>query len=96
MAMIGRNAAIFEIGRRRRELHGVRRLRGVARRARLAAQRLPRAGDRAVGVGMGLLHANRAPSIIGPDTARIDWDDPATDAGDLVVDDCALDRVDDD
>ena len=64
MAMIGRNAAIAEIGPRRRELHGVARLRVVAGRARLAAERLPRAGDGAVVVGMGLLHKERAPSII--------------------------------
>ena len=42
MAMIGRNAAIAEVGPRRRELHGVARVRVVARGARVAAQRFPR------------------------------------------------------
>ena len=34
MAMIGRGAAIAEVGTHRHELHGVHRLLGVARRAR--------------------------------------------------------------
>ena len=81
MAMVGRNAAIFEIGKRRRELHGV-----VAFGAWLGvhAWLLSGSRERATALwawGWDYFSRNRAPSIIGPDTARIDWDEPAAGAG---------------
>ena len=45
MAMIGRNAAIAEVGPKRRELHGRARVRVVARRARLAARAASASGS---------------------------------------------------
>ena len=65
--MIGRNAAIAEVGPRRRELHGFARVRVVARRARLAAQRLPRPRQRArlVDVGLRREHSGRRPTSTG-------------------------------
>jgi NADH dehydrogenase len=77
MAMIGRNAAIVEIGKRRRELHGI-----VAFSAWLAvhAWLLSGSRERAMALwawGWDYFTRNRAPSIINPDAERIDWDDPA-------------------
>ena len=54
MAMIGRNAAIAEVGPRRRELHGPLAYASWLGVHACAAQRLPRAGQRARGLGMGL------------------------------------------
>ena len=75
MAMIGRNAAIFEIGRRRRELHGV-----LAFGAWLGVHAWLLSGfrERATALwawGWDYFTRNRAPSIIGPDAERIDWQD---------------------
>ena len=72
MAMIGRNAAVAEVGPKRRELHGVARVRVVARRARLAAERLPRTGQRARRRGDGTTSPTPAPrrSSIGPTRRR--------------------------
>ena len=54
MAMIGGGAAVAEVGARHHELHGVRRLLGLARGARLADERRPPAGRRLRVVGLGL------------------------------------------
>ena len=73
MAMIGRNAAIAEVGPRRRELHGVARVRVVARRARLAAQRLPRRESARSGRGAGTTSAStRASAFINRPDATAD------------------------
>ena len=55
MAMIGDNAAIAEVGAHHHELHGHDRLRRLAGRARLAAQRHPPARRRLRVLGVGLL-----------------------------------------
>ena len=81
MAMIGRNAAVVEIGKRRRELHGV-----VAFGTWLAVHAWLLSGfrERATAVwawGWDYFTRDRAPSIIAPDASRIDWDEPATGGG---------------
>ena len=77
MAMIGRNAAVVEIGKRRRELHGVVAFGTWLGRARVVAERLPRA-TAVWAWGWDYFTRDRAPSIIAPDASRIDWDEPAT------------------
>ena len=55
MAMIGRGAAIAEVGAHRHELHGVDRLLGLARRARDADDRRAQPRRRVHRLGLGLL-----------------------------------------
>jgi NADH dehydrogenase len=81
MAMIGRGAAVAEVGPRRRELHGplafaawlgvhVWLLSGARERA-----------DALVSWGWDLLSRNRAPAVIDrPDAADIDWSLPVPEA----------------
>jgi NADH:ubiquinone reductase (H+-translocating) len=81
MAMIGRNAAVVEIGKRRRELHGV-----VAFGAWLGVHAWLLSGfrERATAVwawGWDYFTRDRAPSIISPDAERIDWSEPPPPGG---------------
>ena len=78
MAMIGRNAAIAEVGPRRRELHGV-----LAFGSWLGVHVWLLSGfrERTMALwswGWDYFTRNRAPSIIAPDAARIDWQEPSS------------------
>ena len=76
MAMIGRNAAIAEVGPRRRELHGP-----IAFLSWLGVHAALLSGFRERMTALrswawAYLTQNRAASIIDrPDAARIDWDE---------------------
>ncbi len=56
MAMIGKGAAVAEVGEHRHELHGADRVLGMARRARRPAQRRARPRRCVRQLGVGLLH----------------------------------------
>ena len=77
MAMIGRNAAVAEVGPRRRELHGVARVRVLARRARLRCSAAYRERVNALASwGWDYVANTRASAFINrPDATRIDWDE---------------------
>lgn len=80
MAMIGRNAAVAEMGAHRHELHG-----SVAFAAWLGVHAWLMSGTREridafVSWGWDYFSSNRADSVIDrPDAARIDWDDETAD-----------------
>jgi NADH dehydrogenase len=81
MAMIGRNAAVVEIGKRRRELHGI-----VAFGTWLGVHAWLLSGfrERATAVwawGWDYFTRDRAPSIISPDATGIDWSEPTPSGG---------------
>ena len=82
MAMIGRNAAIAEMGEHRHELHEADRLRVLAGRARLAHDRRPRPHRGVHRLGLGLLLQEPGPQVLDrTDAARIDWGDDEDEDG---------------
>ncbi|HEY6380063.1 MAG TPA: NADH dehydrogenase FAD-containing subunit, partial [Candidatus Dormibacteraeota bacterium] len=76
MAMIGRNAAVAEMGAHRHELHG-----SIAFAAWLGVHALLLSGmrqrtDAFISWGWDYFSGNRAPAVLDrPDAAQIDWGD---------------------
>ena len=77
MAMIGRGAAIAEVGAHRHELHGVDRVLRLARRARGADDRACATGSTRSSPGAGTTSPPRAARrcSTAADAAQIDWDE---------------------
>ena len=77
MAMIGRSAAIAEVGPHRHELHGALALRGLARRACDAHDRRAQPGRGVPRLGLGFRsRPTRGPQVLDrAGAARIDWDE---------------------
>ena len=82
MAMIGRDAAVAEIGKKRHELDGPDRVCSLAGRARAADVRRQVRESKRSSTGRGTTSARTAPIQVldRSDEKRIDWQDDA-DAG---------------